>query len=544
MELYVFDGNRQLSGIIEAYEYLRWTRRYSGCGGFELKALVTPENIALLKEGNILRKSDDEEAGIIERVELSQLDREIITANGRFATSFLARRIIWDTEHLFGDLSACVGQLLEHNMLNPADADRKITGFAYSAPTLGVNISSQVSHRNLLEVISELCDAAEVGIKTIFDPRTGLLTITLYAGGASDAVFSKEYENLTEQTYTESVAEYANTALIGGEGEGSDRTFVTITQGSGEDRREVFVDAKDLRSEDFPDNYADALTFRGQSRLSELAPHYSFDADVNPHGNLHYKTDFDLGNLVKIISKPWGVTMTARITEIEETYDSGGQSLTLTFGKSELTLAQKMRSDMSGMKTALLAVPGGGSGEIPDASVTAAKLADNAVTSAKIASGAVATSELSTAAVTAEKISTGAVSTAKIADSAVTAAKIASGAVTTAKMAQEADTAITITWASGVSLAGIQNSYVNKGVVCLGFQILVSTAIAPGGTMLTITDANFRPYTTVRSALIPVPTFVTSVPITIESNGVLKNAASGTTLPTGYYIVSVTYARA
>ncbi len=543
MELYIFDGNRKLLGIIEAYEYLRWTRRYSGCGGFELKALITPENVTLLKEGNILRKSDDDEAGIIERVELSHLDREIITVNGRFATSFLARRIIWDTEHLSGDLSACVGQLLERNMLNPADAERKITGFTYSAPTLGVNISSQVSHRNLLEVISELCDAAEAGIKTVFDPRTGLFTITLYAGGASDAVFSKEYENLTEQTYTESVAEYANTALIGGEGEGSGRTFVTITQGSGEDRREVFVDAKDLRSEDFPDDYTDALTFRGQSRLSELAPHYSFDADVNPHGNLRYKTDFDLGNIVKIISKPWGVTMTARITEIEETYDASGQSLTLTFGKSELTLAQKMRSDMSGMKTALLAIPGG-SVELPDASVTAAKLADNAVTSAKIASGAVATSELATAAVTAEKIATGAVSTVKLADSAVTAAKIASGAVTTAKMAQEADTAITITWASGVSLAGTQNSYVNKGVVCLGFQIYVSAAVAPGGTMLTITDANFRPYTTVRSALFPVPTFVTSVPITIESNGVLKNAATGTTLPTGYYVVSVSYARA
>ena len=46
-------------------------------------------------------------------------------------------------------------------------------------------------------------------------------------------MFSKEYENITEQIYTESTAEYANTALIGGEGEGEDRTFVAITNSSG-----------------------------------------------------------------------------------------------------------------------------------------------------------------------------------------------------------------------------------------------------------------------------------------------------------------------
>jgi hypothetical protein len=62
MELYVFNSSRQLAGIVESFEYLRWTRRYSQCGSFELKAIATPENTALLKAGNILWKSDDEEA--------------------------------------------------------------------------------------------------------------------------------------------------------------------------------------------------------------------------------------------------------------------------------------------------------------------------------------------------------------------------------------------------------------------------------------------------------------------------------------------------
>jgi hypothetical protein len=354
MELFVFAGpTRQLIGVVESFEYFRWTRRYSRCGSFELKAVAAPENVSLLKEGNILRKSGDEEAGIIERVELSQTNREIITASGRFATSFLGRRIIWGTEKLTGDISAAVGQLLNNHLLNPTENARKITGISYSAPNFGIAISTQTSYRNLLESISDLCDSLEIGIKTVFNPATGLFTVTLYDGGTSSAVFSKEYENLTEQTYIESIDDYANTALIGGEGEGSARQFAAITQGSGEHRREVFVDARDLQSADFPGNYTETLLFRGQSRLAELVPRYSFDAGVNPHGNLRYKTDFDLGDIVKVIAKPWGVEMTARITEIEETYDADGQSLGVIFGKSELTLAQKMRSDMSRMRISL-----------------------------------------------------------------------------------------------------------------------------------------------------------------------------------------------
>jgi hypothetical protein len=358
MELYIFNTNRELVGIVESFEYLRWTRRYSQCGSFELKAIATQENAELLKEGNIIWKNDDEEAGIIEHLSLSQTDQEFITVSGRFATSFLARRIVWQTEKLSGDISDCVEQLIENNLINPSDVARKISGISFSSPSLDIPISTQISYRNLMDAVTELCEVSEVGIKTIFTPETGVFTIMLYKGTESQAVFSKEYENLTEQVYTVSAADFANTALIGGEGEGAERTFVAITSGSGESRHEIFVDAKDLRAEDFGVDYINTLIFRGQSKLNEQVIRYSFDTSVNPHGNLTYKVDFDLGQVVKVISKAWGVSMTTRIAEVEETYDADGQSISVVFGKSELTIAQKIRSDMSEIKTALSAPTG------------------------------------------------------------------------------------------------------------------------------------------------------------------------------------------
>nr|DAT88706.1 MAG TPA: hypothetical protein [Caudoviricetes sp.] len=358
MELYIYNSGRELTGIVESFEYLRWTRRYSQCGSFELRAIATPENTTLLQEGNFIWKNDDEEAGIIEHLEMVQAEQEIMTASGRFATSFLSRRIVWQTEVLSGDLSACVEQLLNNNLISPTDTARQIDGIVFSSPNLNVPVSTQISYRGLMDVITELCGASEIGIKTVFTPATHLFTVTLYKGADSQAVFSKEYENLTEQSYTESATDYANTALIGGEGEGEGRTFAAITSGSGETRREIFVDAKDLQAADFGTGYTDALIFRGQSKLSEQGILYSFDTSVNSHGNLTYKTDFDIGQTVKVISKAWGVSMTTRITEIEETYDADGLSISVVFGKAELTIAQKIRSDMSEIKTALSAPTG------------------------------------------------------------------------------------------------------------------------------------------------------------------------------------------
>lgn len=359
MELYVFNQNRALIGIVESFEYLRWTRRYSQCGSFELKANASTENAALLQVGNYIWKNDDEEIGLIEFQQLSQTDSEIITVSGRFATVLLVRRIIWNTEKLNGDLSACIGQLINNNVISPSDQDRQITNISFSSPNLNIPVKKQVSYSNLLDEIQELCAAASVGIKTVISPETGHLTVTLYIGTSSQAVFSKEYDNLLDQTFTKNTATYANTAKIGGEGEGEDgRIFEYISNGTGEERREVFVDAKDLRVMDFPSDYDEALTFRGLTRLSELSMSHSFDVIVNNHSNLTYKIDYDLGQIVQVISKKWGVTMTARIEEVEESYDAEGQSINVTFGKAELTIAQKIKSDFSQVRTSLGAPSG------------------------------------------------------------------------------------------------------------------------------------------------------------------------------------------
>jgi hypothetical protein len=125
----------------------------------------------------------------------------------------------------------------------------------------------------------------------------------------------------------------------------------------------------------------------------------------------------------------------------------------------------------------------------------------------------------------------------------ITASRIASGAVTTAKIAQEPDTSITYSLGSGVTM-GSNMSFVNKGVVSIGMQVNVgASGVASGGTILTITNANFYPYSTVRAVATAVGGSGTNMPITISTSGVVANAAAST-LPTGFYLISCSYARA
>jgi len=370
---------------------------------------------------------------------------------------------------------------------------------------------------------------------------------------------------------------------------------------------------------------------------------------VNPHGNLTYKIDFDLGQTVKVISKAWGVSMTTRITEIEETYDANGLNISVVFGKAELTIAQKIRSDMSEVKTALSAPTGiaqvtealdtvaGALGDLSevDPNIKGETFTDTVnnlfeklpaleitVGAGTISAGQYALHNMAageafyftswngnkfsdqpsddghvflvkhigdstgtgyqramgffisrntmtfyvislfvynnpsgtanwisfplgtlTDIAAAVRGSTFAASINNVYNAPVSGMRIANGGVTTAKMAQEADTSLTYSLGSDVTM-GYNMSFVNKGVVSIGMQINVgSSGVASGGTILTITNANFYPYSTVRTVATAVGGSGASMPITINASGVVANAAAST-LPTGYYLISCSYARA
>lgn len=152
------------------------------------------------------------------------------------------------------------------------------------------------------------------------------------------------------------------------------------------------------------------------------------------------------GAVVRGIEIPGGTTLTDNVKLVS----SGSVSLSYDGGTGELTIV------------------GTGSTEVPDGTITTAKLADGAVntgkladagvTTAKLADGAVNTAKLADAAVTNAALADGAVNTAKLADEAVTTAALADNAVTTSKLTDRSVTSLKI----ALSTIGSSNMAANS----------------------------------------------------------------------------------
>jgi len=360
MELYVFDRDLNFLGIIENYFSLQWIRRYHKAGGFELHSSITTETLALLQRGNIIWKNDDQEAGYIEYRNISQDSQgnEKLIVKGNFMTGYLGRRIVWGTERINDTAEVVMRTLVDNHAINPANPDRVIPLLELGGlKGLGQNINKQISYANLLESIEGISRSSGLGYRTIVDLTNKKLVFDIYEGldrtaGQSinaPAIFSREFENILSQEYTDSINNYRNVALVAGAGEGTDRKVVTVGEGAGLDRFELYVDRRDLSNVDEDDNpisdvdYLPVLEQKGLEVLAENAEIKTFDSQINVNSNLAYKIDFDLGDIVTCTSKKWGVTVDTRITEIEEVYEESGLNIHVTFGNNVPTLIDKIK---------------------------------------------------------------------------------------------------------------------------------------------------------------------------------------------------------
>lgn len=363
MELYIFDRDLNFQGILESFFSLRWVRRYSKCGEFELHCSLTPETMKLLKRENIIWKKGDLEAGYIEYRNLKQdtEGKETLVVKGKFLTGYLGRRIIWGTENLNTTAELGIRKLINNHAINPTNTDRKIDLFALGdLKNYTQTLKKQASYKNLLETIEEIANTSELGIRTLIDIQNKQMIFDIYEGinrtaGQSvnaPAIFSNEFENILEQEYTDSLNNYRNVVLVAGEGEGAARELVTVGQGTGFERFEIFVDARDLQSTIYedeeeinipPEQYREMLKNRGISKLSEHKEIQTFESKININSNLTYKEDFDLGDIVTCTSKKWGITIDTRITEIEEVYEENGFSANIAFGNNIPTLIDKIK---------------------------------------------------------------------------------------------------------------------------------------------------------------------------------------------------------
>lgn len=142
-------------------------------------------------------------------------------------------------------------------------------------------------------------------------------------------IFSPKFENIANSNYLESKKEYKNVALVAGEGEGAERKTTSVGEGNGLERRELFVDARDISTttEDnvtlSDEEYKKQLAQRGNEKLAECSSAQSFEGQVEMTKMFEYGKDFFIGDIVQITNE-YGMESRARISEIVTAIDTQG----------------------------------------------------------------------------------------------------------------------------------------------------------------------------------------------------------------------------
>lgn len=204
------------------------------------------------------------------------------------------------------------------------------------APLRGLTktATSQRTYVSLYGISQVLCNSAGYGFRLIHDKKLKKLLYDVYEGTERNGIkFSEKYGNLSNLTMLLSETNFRNVAYVGGAGEGADRQFVTVgaTDASDFNRREIYVDARDIQQEEgqSTSEYRQLLQARGIEQLNECNSVIEVSFEIS---SKDFGTSFFLGDIITCILQEYGMRISVRVAEFTKTYEGNTETTALTLG--------------------------------------------------------------------------------------------------------------------------------------------------------------------------------------------------------------------
>lgn len=341
--LKVIDNQFNFLGAVDRYTSYMPARSFFGVGIFELHLPFTTEYSKILVEENIIFKETNKPYIILYK-EINSSDNTMVI-KGEELKSYLGR---WITKppvnRAYDRVNANAETIMKEyvrrncktpNLIVAKDLKR---GDKFVFQTRYKQLDMELEKIGLVSGLGWTVKLDIDNKKFVFDVIEGL-DRSINQAINSRAIFSDDFENVTEQTLTKSKVGYKNVAIVAGRGEGRDRIISVIGEGDGFDRYETFIDAADVENEeDLPD--------RGAQKLSEMQKVESFESRILSNSNLVYEKDYNIGDTVTIQNKEWDVTLNSVIKSITEIYEEGGFRLEANFGNNTPTISQVIKKQL------------------------------------------------------------------------------------------------------------------------------------------------------------------------------------------------------
>lgn len=348
-----------LLGEVDNYLSFSFSRKYYSYGEFQLVTNIKVQNTDKLNIGNlVMLGADPYKTGIIRyrEIKADENGEEILTVKGYTLSHILSQRItippLGEPQDVIeSDAETVIKHYVKRNCLDIEGMEFPNLEIAASQ-NRGDIIKWKSRYKNLAEELESLSRISNLGWYVYLDLELKKWIFDIYNGRNFSVnqsinppvIFSPEFDNVKSQEYIDSLVGYGNYAIVAGQGEGVNREIVMMgTNDTGLDKHIIFVDARDLEnSEDLPN--------RGEAKLNEHKRILSFQSEILLSGPFKYEKDWDLGDIVTVKNKDWGVSMGTRITELTEIYEEAGFRLDVVFGESLPTLTEKLKVSLEELK--------------------------------------------------------------------------------------------------------------------------------------------------------------------------------------------------
>ena len=380
MRLEIFDKNsRERIGMINKYKYVHYKQSFNGRGYFNIIVPLEEKSIPLLKKENYIWLEGCF-VGIILYCAKNDSDDEKkeYEVRGYSLNHILSYRCIYEQTVYNDTVGKIASYLVRDNISMFATSVNRRVSFIVTTTnhTLEGGVKAfQVTGKDLEDTLESLYDESNFGyiMYPLFDKAGGKIqqiahiTLTPYdrtldnKEGNTPVIFSYSMDNLSSISYIEDDTTYKNSAYVAGEGEGKNRKIVQVNDDIvGIDRKELFIDARDLQTEKSDgttisdDVYTAQLEQRGKEKLKEKERVIVFDCSVNTASKF-YKFGYDrfdssidedyyLGDFVTIVDEETNRMFDLQVTEIEKTIsEKGEEHFDIKFGKDKMTIREIVR---------------------------------------------------------------------------------------------------------------------------------------------------------------------------------------------------------
>lgn len=356
MELRILDGDYQPQTVIDMYDSLIWTERYTKSGDFQLVASPSLRNIIYEDTLLGLPDSESDEVMLVENV---LLEEGRLKFTGRTITEpVLNGRIFRKTgkhEDRYWNFTGRADEAITfvvRDMCQPGPwvagysavginvAEQVITDLQVDDPAMiGVAREFAVPYGQVYDVIQPIAETDQVGIK-MFRYGGGLRFKTYHGNTLDNVVFSPDMDNLKGLTDLRSVASLKQIAYAFVPSNPDNLAYavdgvtpippgVAISdegyQVNSMFRRALMVFADDITTDQIGGDRTKLQNMLNQRARDALANNNyikAVDGEIIPQ-DFDYISDYQLGDVVKLKSL-WGTQADARITEYIRTMDNQG----------------------------------------------------------------------------------------------------------------------------------------------------------------------------------------------------------------------------